>query len=441
MKPIFILFLFVSAPVLAKTMSFQEVWEQIYAKSLAIEGAQDQKEAAALAMQRSQYHWLPSFYLDAKIYSTNEPANSFVGLLQQSAVEANDFNPTDLNKPNDAVYSRAAIGMNWSIYEGGMQQALSKISSIESHSKNIEGKKIELDLYAKVAGLYAEIAALNKNLFSLNEISIQLKKVIKNFQLGNRSNPVGYAGLLGLKSLDHRIQGLINQYTSQLDANLIALRELGLKEENWKTENIEIRQFVDKKLMIDELRLEKSYSLQQRKMYAQIAEHSIELQQARFLPQAGLFAEAYTFDGNRKTDQGYTAGLYLKWSLFDSKNLNAVKEAQLSARAAAKFTESYAAQDRAESQAYLKSLATTKENLKLLEESESYLIEQQKSVLNLFKNGSVNVLQLAEVLNRRVDLISHYFDAQSTVLKISSELLKSQTLNKIKNSKDEYGTV
>ena len=46
-----------------------------------------------------------------------------------------------------------------------------------------------------------------------------------------------------------------------------------------------------------------------------------------------------------------------------------------------------------------------KKNLELLNDSEKLLSEQVKVTSNLFHSGAITALQLAEVLNRRVDLI------------------------------------
>lgn len=417
----------------AKTASFEEVWKQIYSESEAKQAADAQKEAANIANRRSQLHWLPSLYVDAKVYSTDEPASSFVGLLQQAAVEASDFNPVELNKPKESVYTRAALGMQWSLYEGGTKQALSKIASMNAAIKNIESKQVELELYIKVAESYAQTAVFNKSAAKLEEISTQLKEVIKRFQIGSRSNPVGHLGLLGLKSLENRVQALLNQYASQLEANLIILRELGYKQENWTPESLELNRFIETKLTPSKSILKNSYALEQKKIQAEISNQAIDLQKGRFLPQVGLFAEAYSFEGDRKSDQGYTAGAYLRWTLFDSNHLGVTDEARLNALAASKMAQAYTAQDRAENQSLLKGLSAIKENLKLLESSEGYLIDQQKSVLVLFKNGSVNVLQLVEVLNRRVDIISQHLEAQKAALEISSSLLKKTDFTYNKN--------
>ena len=58
------------------------------------------------------------------------------------------------------------------------------------------------------------------------------------------------------------------------------------------------------------------------------------------------------------------------------------------------------------------SLGAIKANLDLMDDSSKLLEEQTETARNLFKNGSINALQLVEVLARRADLITNRAQAE-----------------------------
>lgn len=415
--------------VFANTVSFSELWKSIYNQSKVKEAAQAQIEASQLESSRASRHWLPQLYVDAKGYRTNEPGSSLFSLLQQGAVEAADFNPASLNNPQEDTYIRAALGVQWPLFEGGMKWAQSGLKQSLAEAQDYEAKQMQIDLYAQVATAYMKVGYLNQNIKKLKDIQTQVQNITKNFRLGNQSNPVGHAGYLGLKSLDNRVQGFIAQYESQLKGYYIALKELGFNQDNWVAADENSIKFVENKLSVDNKIDNKSYKIESMKLNAKAADLAADMQRARFLPHVGLFAETYTFSGDRAQDNGYMAGAYLRWNLFDPNDFGILKESRLKAVAAEKMSQALNQKDNAEKAAYTEAQKALKENLKLMALSEDHLAEQQKSVITLFRNGSVNVLQLAEVLNRRVDLISQHIEAQDNLLKVSSEIVLKSSFN------------
>jgi hypothetical protein len=66
----------------------------------------------------------------------------------------------------------------------------------------------------------------------------------------------------------------------------------------------------------------------------------------------------------------------------------------------------------------------------LMDDSDKLLEEQAETAKNLFKNGSINALQLVEVLSRRVDLI----DQQAMV---EMEMAKARVLSAVNSGMEE----
>jgi len=66
-----------------------------------------------------------------------------------------------------------------------------------------------INVYTQVVSLYAGVLSANESLDSLEELKSKVSGVLSKYSLGSRSNPVGYSGLLGLKSILNRIEAII----------------------------------------------------------------------------------------------------------------------------------------------------------------------------------------------------------------------------------------
>ena len=150
------------------------------------------------------------------------------------------------------------------------------------------------------------------------------------------------------------------------------------------------------------------------------------MEKAKFLPRVGAFAESYVFNGNRTTANGYNAGIYLQWSLFDSNDYGGLKEAKLKSLSAAKYSEASQQQERAERAALSESIKSLRQNIELLNDSHKLLVEQSKMTRTLFKNGSINALQIVEILSRRTDLIVQQCEAELNLIKAGSQIVTKQ---------------
>lgn len=405
-KTVMLILMFLqSFSIQAAEVDFQEVWKIISEKSFAQKATQLESDAANEAQNRSSRHWLPRLYLDVKGYQTNDPGSSFIGLLEQRSVAQTDFSPDAINHPAQQFYTRGALGVDLPLYEGGMKSAEYNMQKHFFNSKEKEVSKVRIEQYSKVAGTFGSIAVLAEQKNKLLEMNGTLERHLKGYKLGIKSNPVGYSGLLGLRSLSNRLQGLLKQYDAQSDASYAALKEMGLeKNENWKPQFDDVLKFTERFLSAQ--KSEESYNIESIKEKALASKEVSQMERARFLPRVGAFAETHVFKGDRATADAYTAGLYLQWNLFNPSDYGTHKESKLRAAAAENYAQALLVQERAEYQGLSKSSESLKANVELLNDSEKIMTEQVRVTENLFKNGSVNALQFVEVLSRRIDLIS-----------------------------------
>lgn len=421
-KSILLLVLLAPGFAMSETLDFKEVWGKIRESSSAIESSELMTNSVAESKKRSARHWLPRIYLDSKSYSTNQPAAAFVGLLEQKAVQTSDFAASSLNNPETKTFTRTAIGVDWPLYEGGMKSSYAELETNRLASQEHEAKQIILDQYTEVAKMYSGILVLGLQKKKLEELNAELSKMIKSYQLGSRSNPVGYSGLLGMRSLQNRIQGLLKQFDAQQVSYQNALKEMGLKTEKWQPKFLDVEDFAQKFLTPSKTLV--SYKIKSLKDQSKMSAEVANMEKARYLPRIGLFAESQVFKGDRDTTNSNMAGVYLQWNLFNATDWGAYKEAKLKSAAVEKMAEATAQQNRAELLGLTEALGALKMNLELLNESEKLMMEQTIVTQDLFRNGSINALQFVEVLNRRVDLIYQKSEVEMSYLKTAAQSVR-----------------
>ena len=424
MKTYFSILLFVTGTSQAQNLPFTEAWNQINSGSAAQESSRLQTESLNESKDRAGRHWLPKVYLDARSYQTNDPGTSFIGLLQQRSVEQSDFNPDLINHPDTQTYTRGVLGVDLPLYEGGAKSSEVELLNYSVRAQKSVTAQFQLEQYSQASTSYATIAIFNQQRTKLSELSTQISRLIKSYQLGSKSNPVGYSGLLGMKSLANRLQGIKLQYDAQIKSSYAVLKEMGLKNNDWLPVFSNSTEFVDRYLAPNSTP-EVSYKIQSLKENAGATEAAVKMEKSKFLPRVGAFAESQLFKGSRSTADSYTAGLYLQWNLFDPSAYGSVKAAKLKAQALQKSVEAAEQQDRAEQAALAESIHAIRENVELLNDSYAILTEQSKMTETLFKNGSLNALQFVEVLSRRADLITQQAEVELSLIKASSQAMRS----------------
>lgn len=407
----------VGMPARSETLSFAEIWQKVNALSAAQEGARLKSEAIDEARVRAGRHWLPRLYVDARVYRSDDPGAAFVGLLEQRKVESRDFVPDTLNHPDAQTFARGALGIDLALYEGGMKQAQVDMCDHAAKAETLAGSQIKIELYSQAALAYGSIASIHSRKTQLQSLASELARLMKGYQLGQKTNPVGYSGLLGMRSLANRVAGLIDQLEAQEKSYFISLTEMGVRVPNWSPQEAEVSKFTDRYFPESSWNATASYRSSAEAEGVRASEEASKMELARNRPRLGAFAESFLFNGSRDTAGGLTAGLYLQWSLYDPANHGVYREAHLKAQAAERFHRATLQQENAERAALIENAKSLRSNLARLESSEKLLEEQTQVSLTLFRNGSIGALQFVEILNRRTDLIAQRSEAELAFLK------------------------
>lgn len=402
--------------------SFDELWKELFHKSFHQEAIGQEKVASELSLERAKRHWLPRAYVTGQWFSTNDPTQVFFNHLGQRSIEQADFIPSDLNRPGRKNFSAASLGLDLPLYEGGMK--LSQTSMFESLVKAsaMEMKAKKTEEYAELGRQFGMALLYTQNAVLLNNLKKKLEGIIANYQVGSQSNPVGYSGLLGLKGVSNRIEGMLSEYELK---SMNAKKWIAKKtetDENWTPDIKEnLNDFLSSNFTHTSSSAYSSLILAQ-KFKVETLDDQKEMEKARFLPRVGLFAQNSLYDGDRDSANAQTYGVYFMWDLFNSDSYGRLGEANAKAMAGKAKLEAYKQDEKIMLDQLLDSKVTLQKNLVLLRDSDRLLEEQTQNATKLFRSGMLSALQLSEVINRRVDLIENKNKAENQYLEVYSRI-------------------
>jgi outer membrane protein TolC len=430
MRTLILSTLLISGTVLAQDKDLDNLIKLTKEKSLALEASKENLKAAQIEKERSAKHWLPQVYLSGQSFVTNDPGTSLFSKMSQRKITANDFAPDDLNHPSTDQYSKLALGVNLPLYEGGQKSSIKSALTFAEEAKRSEDSAVKIEFYNEVVKNYIAANNLKVEKSQLVEIYSMIDSVIKKYEIGNKSNPIGYSGLLGLKSLKNRLNAQLEENNAKSTGVISALSELaGSNVEIKVAPDFKVQTLMNDYLAFDQKTYKVSKNVEAMFFNAQSAKEIIGAEKSRNLPRIGLFGEGYGFNGERGTGKGFSTGIYINWNLFSGSDVGASTEALHKSHAAQYFAEANAQKEKMKYEGLLEGKLAVEKSLKLLDESENFLEEQTKISHNLFKNGLINALQYVEVLSRRVDLIKSKSQALNELLNIQAELAKLSSNN------------
>jgi outer membrane protein TolC len=408
----------------AKDLQLENLWKKSYQQALSVKAIHSGSEASKIEMERSEKHWMPQVYATGNSFVTNDPGANMFGLLSQRDIKQNDFAPDSLNHPKASTFTKGTVGLNVPLYEGGQKVAVAKAMTSMYEAKKKEENSVGITFYSEFVKTYASVVALNQQASELKKVKLHLDNLLANYTIGNKSNMLGYSGLLGLKSLEQKLIALTDENTAKTQANLKAINELSGETNNLNFSDKEsIENLLKEYLPIEKNNYAPSEKTNALFENAKAAKEIISAEKSRNLPRLGVFGESYAFSGDRKTGTGYSAGLYLNWNLFSSNDIGATAQAVSQSHAAQYFAQATSQKEKMEFEGMIEMQSALLKTLSTLAESEKLLDEQIKIANTLFKNGMINALQLVEVISRRVDLLGMQTEARINLIKVQSQLL------------------
>ena len=407
----------------AETLSFESIWNKVKSESPAISKEEHQVKASQLASSRAEMHWLPSISLGAKAFSTNDPTTIFFSNLSQRQVSATDFAISNLNEPGSQTFETLSLGLDLPLYEGGRKTAESNAISVLYKAAQSNQKAAILNEYVDIAKTYSQLTALTLAGERLKVLSDRVIEILSKYSIGTQSNPVGYSGMLGLKSLKNRIEGeLISLQSKENNYREMLIEKAKIEYKSWAVVNEETLSFLNRIMPLSN-DTKPSYSEVSAIALSEAMDKMKIAEKSRFLPRIGLFANEGVTYGARDTGSSFTGGAYLQWSLFNPDNVNRVDEKNEMKLTANSTAQEIKQNGNISRKALQQNEASTKRNIELLLDSEKLLSEQVKVTSRLFQSGSISALQLVEVLNRRVDLILNLAHMEQEIVEIRAKHL------------------
>ncbi len=417
---------------------FEAIWGLVRKEAPSLRGMRHDFEAAEIGMRRAGRHWFPKLSLSAWAFSSNDPGTNFALNLEQREITVSDFVPGSLNQPGGHFFQQARLGVDFPLYEGGFRSALANAATKMTEAKSWDVRAAERAEYGRIASRYAALLVLLEEEKHLRSLGESVEELLERYSIGSKSNLVGYSGLLGLKTLRNRIEGLRGENEAKRKANAMEVASVakGLPPD-WQPKVVRAREFLSTIYSTaggnstDAPSGGQPAGVLSAQASADALDFAMEGEKARFLPRVGLFAQGDLVSGSRGTGTSYATGAYLQWDLFSASNFGVIKQAEHSAFAAHARAEELQSKLETSRAGSLVGLDAVEKNLELLDESAGFLEAQGQTARNLFRNGSINALQLVEVLSRRSDLIVNRTEVELAMVHLRSQVFLSSANEEI----------
>ena len=423
MKSVWLWFLLLVLPITvsaSEILSFDALWLRIKSNSPGMSQQGHEVAAARLAEQRSQLHWLPSLGLQGRFVSSNDPGTLFFSRLSQRQVESQDFLTQSLNHPAWSNFVQFSLGADLPLFEGGRRVAEAKAAHDLLLAEETQSSEYASREYIAAVTGYASLSVLEVTRQRVTELNQRVDAILSKYSIGGASNPVGHSGMLGLQVLKNRTQALQNSLNAEQGAVLEALSlQARLDPQAWKVSPVSSLKFLNESLPVDERgSVVEADAEKSNRLRSNALDHLERAERSNYLPRIGLFAEEGFNSGSRGAGSAFSAGAYLQWSLLDPRTFYRSAESQEKSLSQLSKYQDTRLRSEVSREETAKKETALRANLELLNESEQLMLEQMKTTSRLFQSGTVSALQLAEVLNRRLDLILNLKDTEYQLIEL-----------------------
>jgi outer membrane protein TolC len=414
----------------AQEYSFSDLWEKAKTQSPNLLKSAKESELANSQAKSLTYHWSPSVYFRGGYFNTNNPGQSlFANLNQRSANPTEDFNPNSLNHPNRTYLTEATIGLALPLYEGGKFSNLNSSAQEMNEAQKLFKNGQVIKSKSELISAYAKLLNYNESELTFNKLIGLIEKQIAQYQLGSKSNPVGYSGLLGLKATLNKAQSFKNFVNTQSEQEYININtNIPNLEKEWKIQNEPAIDFI-KKHTHNNSTLEPSLFLKGQEHATKALTYQAESEKSQTLPSLGVFAETNNFFGERDSANSSVYGAYLKWN-WGWYNANTNKEILLKKDAEELNLKLHKNKEVQGKLSLVQAIKSLEYNLTKAQDTQKLLNEQVSISKKLFQNGAINAIQLS-------DLYLNIVDLNIEISKIMTQLIEAKTQFLILNTSSE----
>ncbi len=431
MKPILMLMILGFAitlkaeiPERANVSNFAQIWRLISEKNPDLKALEQEKKASIAKAEAASSALMPTVYLSGQSIATDNPTIKFMGIMNQRDISQNDFMPQNLANYDWQIVHQYAVGVQMPIYEGGGSHARSAAFNSAAEAKEWQSLATKNHLYFRAASSYGLLIILQNQKKAIKVLNERIQGLIGKYRLGNKNNPLGYSGLLGLKNLIIQLEGADTQITAERQIHIGTLKTLSGTAENIEVgEGDKLDAFLNNHLNIKRSSPDSlPPSAMAMKKASEAAQAEVDVVNAMYKPQFSAFAETGATAGVRDIEPSSTFGLALSWTLYDASKNSRQNAGRDSAAALSFKSDGEMLKVQLETEEINQRLISLKTGENLLKSSEMILEDQIKVTLNLFHSGVVNVLPVVDIFSHKVELLKKQFETEKQLLQTQANL-------------------
>ncbi len=315
--------------------------------SMALEGnnqikaARFTSQAASQGIQSANSRYLPAVSLEETLIGSNSPTNTFMMKLDEGRFTQNDFQISNLNNPSAAHDFKTALSVQQPLFAPSL--APMKELAVKDFQKSaLQLETVRQGIAFQVFQSYLEV---QKAIAWLDAADKALTNARENMRLATVRTSTG----IGLKSDELRSrthfatveQQLITARNDLTLAQMRLTRLIGLPEDktcevSGVLDSIAVPDMSDQ--IINEALLNR-VEIKQSHTDIEKSDAALRLAQSEYLPTVGAFA-SYQLNAKEapftSDNEAWSAGISLKWQIFDGFRTNSERRRALSGQSAAR---------------------------------------------------------------------------------------------------------
>jgi outer membrane protein TolC len=413
----------------AKDVAINDVVAEILKNSNAKKSSEYSLKASEGEASKAQKHWLPTLYIDSSAYETNDPTKTFMGNLYQRSIRAADFDPNTMNKTANGQYAKSSIGVSLPLYQGGSGVAYNEMAKNVVASKKYDLKQTEVDQYSYAAATYIALVSLKEQKIKLEKIAKNIDEILKKYALRDKKNQVGYSGLLILEASQNKTKSFIIDNEEKTKALYAILKEMGFESEvAWSVKDSSLNDYINKYLKLESDQ-DSSFKTSALKAKVDADKSKEKIDNSKNLPQLNLFAENYVFNGNRSSQNGYTAGINLHWNFFDPFSYKNGSIAADNSNAAKYEYLAHEQNEKAEIEYLNSQINSINEAVKLATKNDELMFKNVSVSKELFKSGAITASNLSDAIMKYLDNFVYLANSQMQMIDLYSKKASKQKID------------
>lgn len=375
-------------------------------------------EAASQGIAIASSHYYPGIFLEETFAASNAPTQTFMMKLDQGRFSQNDFLISNLNQPSSHHDFKTALTIQQPLYNPS-SAPLHEMAVKDAEIGSLGLEAVRQDIAFLVFRTYLEAQKAAAQLISAEQA---LNEARENMRLATVRSEAG----VGLKSDELRARTHLATLDSQLitATNNLVLAQMrlalivGIKHPD-RIEPAETFSGFSGPFQAQELitsALEHRTDLRRSRVELEKSEVAVKLARSAYLPSAGAFA-AYQMNAENtpfgSDNDAWTAGINLKWQLFDGFRRYREHGRARAGRSAAAETLEHSVQE--VTYQVQESLLRRNEMEKRREVARHALLDAQETVRLLSRRFENSLATMAELL-----------DAQSALDQTRARLVESE---------------